>query len=123
LQWDCEAEESLENGRKAKDVFQSENAVFLERGLFRLAFGRASCRFAEAPGAQLKENEKMRSSWINNILSPEALSARFDSDIDKRKGKLVFVVSAIDYFFLSVSTPTIATATMTAIAEPMIVMV
>jgi len=77
LQWDCEAEESLEIGKKAKDFFQSKNAVFLERGLFRLAFGRASCRFAEAPGAQLKENEKMRSSWINNILPPEALSAQF----------------------------------------------
>ncbi len=40
-----------------------------------------------------------------------------------KKREADFDVSDIDYFFLRVSTPTIATAIMTATAEPMIVMV
>jgi hypothetical protein len=53
--------------------------------------------------AKLKEKEKACSLPLqcNNILAPEAFSARFDSDIlSEKRGKLSFVVSAIDYFFL-----------------------
>ena len=75
-------------------------------------------------GRFLKEKEKMQFLFrINNILSPKPSQPILVPIFHTKKREVDSVVSVSDYFFLSVSTPTTATATMTAIAEPMIVMV
>jgi hypothetical protein len=64
------------------------------------------------------------SSHSNSVLAPEAFSAHFDSDIPSKKGEVeFFFASAIDHFFLNTSIPAIATAIITAIAEPTMVVV